>query len=278
MIQETDTGDHEIQTSAMPYVQEPPDAESDEGGETVAPETGPPEGGSRSPVLPSTKTRDAKKKANDGNEGLLMNRGEFRKGVATGAKEVLFSGAKKNCLADALAKVTGDNNKVVRDFLGEDRSFNRATEYVTTTHPGWVLDDISKSMLEAPGGVAVALLNCDSGKFVLQQSYKVDGEKRYHCAALDMGEEWGPVESVDLKTKAIVVKSGRGILYDNQADVKVHLAELSDREKGAARTFFSDPYPKTPDMRITRVYKLVANKTEKHANEHGHLNTKRQRV
>lgn len=257
----------------MPYLQEPSGDKGDKGEETVASETGPPEGGSRSPVLPSTKTRDAKKKANDGNEGLLMNRGEFRKGAATGAKEVLFSGAKKDCLADAIAKITGDSNKAVRDFLGEDRSFNRATEYVSTTHPGWVLEDISKSMLEAPGGVAVALLN-DSGKFVLQQMYKIDGEKRYHCAALDMEVEWGPVESIDMKTKAIVVKGGRGILYDNQADVKVHLAELSDREKGAARKFFSDPYPNIPDMRITRVYKIVENKTEKHVQ----FNTKRRRV
>lgn len=255
----------------MPYLQEPSGVK---GKETVATETCPPEGGTGSPKPLPSKSRDAKKKANDGNEGLLMNRGEFRKGAATGEKEVLFSGAKKDCLADAIAKITGDSNKAVREFLGEDRSFNRATEYVSTTHPGWVLEDISKSMLEAPGGVAVALLNCDSGKFVLQQMYKIDGEKRYHCAALDMEVEWGPVESIDMKTKAIVVKGGRGILYDNQADVKVHLAELSDREKGAARKFFSDPYPNIPDMRITRVYKIVENKTEKHVQ----FNTKRRRV
>ena len=203
-----------------------------------------------------------------------MNRGEFRKGAATGVKEFLISGVKKDCLADAIAKVIGDDNKKVRDFLGEDRSFNRAIEYIATNHPDWVLDDISKSMLEAPNGVAVALLNSASGKFVLQMMYKTNGEKRYHCAALDMGAEWGPVNSVDVKTKAIVVKSGRGILFDNQADVKVHLAELSDREKGAARKFFGDPYPNINDMRITRVYKIVANKTE---TREGLRKTKRQR-
>jgi len=188
----------------------------------------------------------------------MMNRGEFRKGGATGKREVLFSGAKKDCLADATAKVTGDDNKTVRDFLGEDRSFDRATEYVATAHPDWALDNVSDDVLNSPGGVETALLNCDSGKFVLQQTYKVDGEKRYHCAALDMGEEWGPVESVDLQTGERVVKSGRGILYDNQADVKVHLAEFSDREKYAARKFFAEPYPQFPDMRITRVYELVS--------------------
>ena len=104
----------------------------------------------------------------------------------------------------------------------------------------------------------MALLSCESGNFILQQTYMVDGEKRYHCAALDVGKEWGPVKRVDLQTGEIVEKSGRGILYDNQADVKVHLAEFSDREKDAARKFFADPYPQFPDMRITRVYELVS--------------------
>ena len=48
------------------------------------------------------------------------------------------------------------------------------------------------------------------------------------------------------------------ILKDNQADVKVHLAEASDREKLAARHFFAKPYPAFPDMRISRVYELVS--------------------
>jgi len=270
----TRSGTEQIQTPSMPYLHEPSATEGDKGEESVASETCPPAGGTGSPKPPPSKTRDAKKKANDGNEGLLMNRGEFRKGAATGVKEFLISGVKKDCLADAIAQVIGDDNKKVRDFLGEDRSFNRAIEYIATNHPDWVLDDISKSMLEAPNGVAVALLNSASGKFVLQMMYKTNGEKRYHCAALDMGAEWGPVNSVDVKTKAIVVKSGRGILFDNQADVKVHLAELSDREKGAARKFFSDPYPNINDMRITRVYKIVANKTE---TREGLRKTKRQR-
>jgi len=220
--------------------------------------TCPSEGGTGSQKPLPSKARDADKEANDGNEGLMMNRGDFRKGGATGKREVLFSGAKKDCLADATAKVTGDDNKAVRDFLGEDRSFDRATEYVATAHPDWALDNVSDDLLNSPGGVKTALLNCDSGKFVLQQTYKVDGEKRYHCAALDMGEEWGPVERFDLQTGETVVKSGRGILYDNQADVKVHLAEFSDREKYAARKFFADPYPQIKDMRITRVYELVS--------------------
>lgn len=189
-----------------------------------------------------------------------MNRGEFVKGSATGKREVLFSGAKKDCLADATAVVTGDDKHAVRAFLGEDRSFHRATEYVATTHPELVLDNVSDIMLTSPGGVAMALLNCDSGKFVLQQTYTVDSEVRYHCAALDMGLEWGPVESFDLQTGKVVVKSGRGVLKDNQADVKVHLAEASDREKYAARAFFANPYPKFPDMRISRVYELVSAK------------------
>ena len=189
---------------------------------------------------------------------MLMNRGEFSKGGATGRKEVIASGAKRDCLADATAVVTGADKHAVRAFFGEDRSFDRATEYVTCTHPEWALDDVSDTMLTSPGGVEVALLNRGSGKFVLQQTYVVDDEKRYHCAALDMGLDWGPVESFDLQTGQRVVKSGRGALLDNQADVKVHLAEASDREKYTARTFFAKPYPNIPDMRISRVYELVS--------------------
>ena len=209
-------------------------------------------------MLPSSEQRDEEKQTQPRNEGLLMDRGDFFKGGATGKREVLLSGAKKDCLADAIAVVTGDDKHAVRTFLGEDRSFDRATEYVSSTHLESALDDVSDIMLTSSGGVGVALLNCDSRKFVLQQTYTVNGEKRYHCATLDMGLEWGPVESFDLQTGEIVVKSGRGVLRDNQADVKVHLAEASDREKYAARAFFATPYPKIPDMRISRVYELVS--------------------
>ena len=119
--------------------------------------------GDVSRVLPSSEQRDAKKQTQTGNEGLL----------------------------DAIAVVTGDDKHAVRAFLGEDRSFHRATEYVSSIHPELALDDVSDIMLSSSGGAVVALLNCDSGKFVLQQIYTVDGEKRYHCAALDMGLEWG---------------------------------------------------------------------------------------
>jgi len=190
----------------------------------------------------------------------MMDRGDFSKGGATGKREVLVSGAKQDCLADAIAFITGDDKHTVRTALGDDRSFDRATEYVKAAHPELALDDVSSTMLEAPGGVAMELLKCTSRKFVLQQTYRVNGKVRYHCAALDMALDWGPVESFDLATGEIVVKRGRGVLVDNQADIKVHLAEASDREKYAARAFFTKPYFNTPDIRITRVYELVSAK------------------
>jgi hypothetical protein len=62
---------------------------------------------------------------------------------------------------------TERQTSVVRNFLGEDRTFNRAIEYAWTRDR--MLQDVSKDVLEAPGGVAVALLSFDSGKFILQQ-------------------------------------------------------------------------------------------------------------
>ena len=225
--------------------------------EAAASGTGLPAGRSCSRALPSSEQRDVTKQSQTDNWGLLMNRGEFHRGGATGKKEVLLSGARKDCLADAVTVITHDDKLTVRTFIGDDCSFDRAVAYIATTHPHLALDDVSDIMLEAPGGVAMALLNRESGKFILQHTYTVNGKKRNHCATFEV-MEWGPVECFDLATGEVVVKSGRGVFKDNQADVKVHLAEASDCEKCAARTFFAKPYPNIRDIRISRVYELVS--------------------
>lgn len=103
----------------------------------------------------------------------------------------------------------------------------------------------------AGGGVARALLNA-TGRFVLQMMYPAGGRpsvtnpKLYHCAMYD----------ADFACITDGV-SYRGALKDNQADVKVHLADESDRsDTHADRARFDEPCKH--DMRICRVYKLVA--------------------
>ena len=106
----------------------------------------------------------------------------------------------------------------------------------------------------ARGGVALALLNT-TGRFVLQMMYTADSgrpsdtnPKLYHCVMYD----------ADFACTMDGV-SYRGALKDNQADVKVHLADESDRSDTlAARAWFNEPYKH--DMRICRVYKLVERK------------------
>ena len=187
-----------------------------------------------------------------------MARKDFRAGDATGKREALHSGARRDCLADALAEATGDANGATRDYLGEDRSLDRARAYVAEVHPTLRLDDASSDFMNSKGGVAWALLSRTQGRFVLQQTYAEAGETKRHCTFFDAGLAWGPVEVFD-EHGTRIVKAGRGVFKDNQTDVKVHLAEASDRQdKLTARAFFAHPYPGRDDMRIARVYELVS--------------------
>ena len=199
------------------------------------------------------KERDAAKQTQKRNEGLLVARGDFRVGSATGQKERLITGQRHDCLADALAYATNDREADVRAFLGDDRSFERAARYVASTHPALALDDVSDELLNAKDGVEHTLLGKRTGSFILQQIYNVNGEKRYHCAFLDAGKPWRR-EHLELGWL-----TGHGVLKDNQSDVLVSLVEHSDRSNmKAARDFFHQPYPNQPDIRISRVYELVS--------------------
>jgi hypothetical protein len=174
----------------------------------------------------------------------LAGRSEFRQGLIVDGKQQkqqLVSGGRDDCISDAAAMMMNSDHKFAWVFFGDDRSFNRARQYVEFCTPGRRLVDVSKTMTNTPGGVAFALIN-SSGRFLLQMTY--DQPKLYHCAFYD-----GDFECV---------KDGRlyrGVLKDNQASTAVHLAEGFDRvDKHAARAFFAAPY--AIDIIISRVYKL----------------------
>ena len=200
---------------------------------------------------PCSEQRDAAKMTNSENEGLLVARGAVRAGGG-GVKQRVITGGKQDCLADSISYATGDEPVSVRTFFGVDRSFHRAQTYVTEKHPALALDDVSGELLQTPDGVEYALLNKNEGRFIVQQKYTVDGVRKFHCAYFDAGKPWRREDH------ELGWLTGYGWMMDNQSDVPFHLATTSDRNSiTAAREFFAAPYPKQPDMRITRVYELV---------------------
>ena len=220
--------------------------------------------GRAEPGRSGAELRDGRKQAQTRNEGLLVDRSDFKRGGSTGKKEILVTGSRKDCIADATAMATEDEFKTVRYYFGEDRSFDRAISYVAEAHPDLALDDSSDDFLNVKGGVELALLEADARRFILQQRYTVESEgggrvERFHCAFFDAGLAWEKEEfQPEGDTYVTRVVHGRGVLKDNQADVKVNHVLDSDRESSqTARDFFAELYPSQPDIRITRVYELV---------------------
>jgi hypothetical protein len=169
----------------------------------------------------------------------------------------VVTGARKTCLADAVAMAMDVDNDPVREFIGVDYTWRRADQCVQTFQPGWALVSANKS-LKQPGGLELTLLKMTLGKYVLMMSYSQDDIKYYHCAFFDSGYEW----KIETHDQGWV--TGRGVLKDNQADVGVHLTEDVDRESTAsARAFFQGPYKIA--MRIESVYLMtkVVNDDEK---------------
>jgi hypothetical protein len=160
-----------------------------------------------------------------------------------------MTGGRTYCLADALTHALKADQEAVRAGIGDDHSFARAITYVNESHADKALIRVTTSLM-VKGGIELALLNRTACLLVLDMSYVIGGKKLYHCAFFDAGFEW---ERETLDRGCV---RGRGVLKDNQADVCVHLAELSDADtKDAARAFFQEPY-EVP-MRIETVYELV---------------------
>jgi hypothetical protein len=103
----------------------------------------------------------------------LAGRSEFRQGLIVDGKQQkqqLVSGGRDDCISDAAAMMMNSDHKFAWVFFGDDRSFNRARQYVEFCTPGRRLVDVSKTMTNTPGGVAFALIN-SSGRYLLQMTY-----------------------------------------------------------------------------------------------------------
>jgi hypothetical protein len=120
--------------------------------------------------------RDAAKEAKGEKDGLLVNRGDFRRDFGA---QLMISGGRKDCLAHAVAHALGVDPHGVREGIGADHSFKRAVEYVDEAHPECALAKNTAAFM-VKGGIELALLNAPAGHFVLSMSYMHEGVKR--CA------------------------------------------------------------------------------------------------